>query len=78
MYEGGTLPLAGAFSQRPAEVIPETLKPLRYCEYRVMRLDEPPEVCATFAMAEIEQMSFCLAHGRTVQHGLSQEGPDGG
>jgi len=71
------LPLAGAFSQRPAEVIPETLKPLRYCEYRVTRLEEPPESCTTFAIAEIEGMSFCMAHGRTVEHGLAQETADG-
>ncbi len=68
--------LQGAFSQRLPEEIPVTLKPLRYCGYRVLVHDEAPSQCGTFAVVELEGLSLCAPHARTVEHGLAQEGGD--
>lgn len=65
--------MQGSFSQRVPEAVPPTLKPLKYCEYRVLSLENPPEVCGTFSVQEVEEMAFCLQHGRLVEHGLAQE-----
>ncbi len=68
--------MQGAFSQRLPEEILMTLKPLRYCQYRVVRpaeIPDPPEVCGIFAVTELHGMSFCFVHGRTVEHGLGLE-----
>lgn len=65
------------FRQRVPEVVPEVLKPLRYCEFRSTPAgfgDGPPNACAIFACAEVLEMAFCYQHTKLILAELSTEG----
>ncbi len=66
------------FRQRVQEVLPEVLKPLRYCEFRSSEFgDRSITVCAVFACAEVLEMAFCYQHAKLVLGELAQEGGAG-
>lgn len=63
------------FRQRVPEVLPEVLKPLRYCEFRVADMgDRVATVCAIFACAEVLGMAFCYQHAKQILGELQSEG----
>ncbi len=60
--------------------LPEVIKPLRYCEFRIAvgqqgNYDTSHEVnlCPVFASEVIQEMYFCYMHGLVIQHALGQE-----
>ncbi len=67
------------FIQQVQPQLPIVIKPLRYCEFRVIHetreYTTPPEVnlCAVFASEVIEEMSFCYQHGLVIQAALAAE-----
>lgn len=61
---------ASPFRQRVAEVLPEVLKPLKYCEFRD-KLEGP---CHIFACAEVLEMAFCFHHAKMILQELAAEG----
>ncbi len=66
---------ASPFRQRVPEPLPEVLKPLRYCQFRV----GTEGVCDTFACAEVLEMAFCYHHAKVIVGELQNEGsPDVG
>lgn len=63
------------FRQRVEEVLPQVLKPLRYCEFRNAEFGERNiSVCAIFACAEVLEMAFCYQHTKMILHELQSEG----
>jgi len=62
------------FRQRVPEVLPEVLKPLRYCEFRDGTLERSGGVCAIFACAEVLEMVFCYQHAKLILSELASEG----
>lgn len=67
------------FRQRVPEVLPEVLKPLQYCEFRIAESSNAnASVCAIFACAEVLEMALCFQHAKLVISELANEGsPDG-
>ncbi len=63
------------FRQRVPEVLPEVLKPLRYCEFRIAETPTAAAtVCPIFACAEVLEMVFCYQHAKQILGELQNEG----
>lgn len=60
------------FRQQVPEILPEVLKPLRYCEFR-----KDEGVCNIFACAVIMDMPFCFQHAKLIAGELANEGTGG-
>lgn len=65
--------LASPFRQRVPEVLPEVLKPLRYCEFRT-----DGGLCPIFACVDVLEMAFCFHHGKLIVAELQSEGAGNG
>ncbi len=69
------------FSQQVPAPIPRVIKPLHYCEFRVIQesrsdYNTAPDVvvCPVMASELIEEMYFCFNHGAIIQAALFAEG----
>ncbi len=69
---------------RPPEPppLPEVIKPLKYCEFRVgtgqeydTRMDV--NLCPVFASEVIHEMYFCYQHGQIISQALGVERGEG-
>ncbi len=65
---------------RPPEPppLPEVIKPLKYCEFRVFSQADyaqaaDVELCPVFASEVIHEMYFCYQHGLVIQLALGTE-----
>lgn len=70
---------ASPFRQKVEQVLPEVLKPLRYCEFRNPELhDRPVSLCDTFACLDVLDMVFCYQHAKLILSELASEGAGDG
>lgn len=61
------------FLQHVPKDIPKVMRPLRYCEFRVILGQEDVGLCPVFACTEDEGMWFCNRHHDEIQAAIQAE-----
>lgn len=62
------------FEQKLPETRPKVIRPIRYCEFRVVTSDqEAVYPCPVFACVIEEDMAFCHQHNQVIQDAIARE-----